>query len=126
MVENDGLTGHIIAAAIEVHRELGPGLMESTYEECLALELSLRCLHFERQLSLPISYKTATVLRSYRVDLVVENRVIIEIKTIEKILKLHEAQLLTYMKLSRFPVGLLINFNSAPLKDGIRRLVLSP
>lgn len=126
MSENDEFTGQIIGAAIEVHRELGPGLMESTYEECLALELSLRGFDFERQLSLPISYKTATVLRSYRVDLVVEKKVIVEIKTIEKILKLHEAQLLTYLKLSRIPVGLLINFNSVPLKDGIRRLVLSP
>ena len=126
MFENDELTEKIIGGAIEVHRELGPGLMESTYEECLALELYLRGFSFERQLSLPINYKTATVLRSYRVDLVVEKKVIVEIKTIEKILKLHEAQLLTYMKLSRIPVGLLINFNSAPLKDGIRRLVLSP
>ena len=126
MVENDELTGQIIGAAIEVHRELGPGLMESTYDECLALELSLRELRFERQVTLPINYKTATVLRSYRLDFVVEKKVIIELKTLEKILRLHEAQLLTYMKLSRIPVGLLINFNSIPLKDGIRRLVLSP
>ena len=126
MSGNGDLTGQIIGAAIEVHKELGPGLMESTYEECLALELSLHGLRFERQATLPISYKTATVLRSYRLDFVVEKKVIVEVKTIEKILKLHEAQLLTYMKLSRIPVGLLINFNSVPLKDGIRRLVLSP
>lgn len=126
MFENDEVTEKIIGAAIEVHRELGPGLMESTYDECLALELSLRGLRFERQGTLPISYKTATVLRSYRLDFVVEKKAIVELKTIEKILKLHEAQLLTYMKLSGIHVGLLINFNSAPLKDGIRRLVLFP
>ena len=126
MLENDQLTGQIIGAAIEVHRELGPGLLESTYEECLAVELGCRDLKFERQVSLPINYKSTTVLWSYRLDLVVAKTVIVEIKTIEKILRLHEAQLLTYMKLSRIPVGLLINFNSIPLKDGIRRLVLSP
>lgn len=124
MIENDPLTEKIIGLAIEVQRTLGPYLLESAYEDCLSLELMLRGLAFERQILLPFEYKSMTVRRGYRCDLVVENGVIIEIKTVEKLLKAHEAQVLTYLKLSGIGVGLLINFNAVPLKDGIRRLTL--
>jgi GxxExxY protein len=121
-VDGDPLTHRIIGAAIEVHRLLGPGLLESTYEECLCLELSLAGIPFERQLRLPIVYKSVTLLRAYRLDLLINKAVIVEIKTIEKILPLHEAQLLTYLRLSGLERALLFNFNSVPLKAGIRRL----
>lgn len=119
---NDTLTYRIIGAAIEVHRCLGPGLLESAYEECLCLELSLREIPFERQIPLPIVYKSITLLRAYKPDLLVNKEVIVELKTIDKILPVHEAQLLTYLKLSGFERGLLVNFNSVPLVSGIRRL----
>lgn len=119
---NDTLTYRIIGAAIEVHRSLGPGLLESAYEECLCLELSLREISFERQVPLPIIYKSITLLRAYKPDLLVNKEVIVELKTIDKILPVHEAQLLTYLKLSGFERGLLVNFNSVPLVSGIRRL----
>jgi GxxExxY protein len=122
MVENDPLTEKIIGAAIEVHTALGPYLLESAYEDTLDLELSLNGLRFRRQVLLPLNYKTMTVARGYRCDLIVENRVIVEIKTVERLTKAHDAQVLTYLKLSKLPVGLLINFNSVPLKTGIRRL----
>jgi GxxExxY protein len=122
MIENDPLTEKIIGAAIEVHKVLGPYLLESAYEDTLDLELSLNGLKFRRQVLLPLNYKTMTVGRGFRCDLIVENRVIVEIKTVEKLNKAHNAQVLTYLKLSKLPVGLLINFNSVPLKDGIKRL----
>ncbi len=119
---DDPLSYRIIGAAIEVHRLLGPGLLESAYEECLCLELTLREIAFERQVSLPIVYKSITLLRAYKPDLLVNKEVIVELKTIDKILPVHEAQLLTYLRLSGLERGLLFNFNSVPLVSGIRRL----
>ena len=121
-VHDDPLTHRIIGAAIEVHRLLGPGLLESTYEECLCFELSLLGIPFERQVPLPIVYKSMTLLRAYKPDLLVDHAVIVELKTVEKILPVHEAQLLTYLRLSGLERGLLLNFNSVPLKAGVRRL----
>jgi GxxExxY protein len=121
-VNDDPLTHRIIGAAIEVHRLLGPGLLESTYEECLCLELTLLGIPFERQVPLPIVYKSMTLLRAYKPDLLVDHAVIVELKTVEKILPVHEAQMLTYLRLSGLERGLLLNFNSVPLKAGIRRM----
>jgi len=117
----DAITSRIIGAAIEVHRELGPGLLEATYSQCLCLELSLGELRFSSQELLPLVYKSITIPRAYKPDFLVENAVVVELKTVEKILPVHEAQVLTYMKLSGMSAGLLINFNSIPLKSGIRR-----
>jgi GxxExxY protein len=118
------LTEQIIAAAIEVHRELGPGLLESVYEECLCHELSRRGMSFQRQAHLPVLFKGARLDAGLRLDLVVEDRVVVEVKAMERSLPLHEAQLLTYLKLSGKRVGLLVNFNVSVLKDGIVRRVL--
>ena len=118
------LTGKIICAAIEVHRVLGPGLLESAYEECLCKELALRQIPFERQIALPIEYKGVKVDCGYRLDLLVAGVVVVEIKAVESLLPIHEAQLLTYLKLGGWKAGLLINFNVPVLKQGIRRLVL--
>ena len=117
------LTGEIIGSAIEVHRTLGPGLLESAYEECLCRELSLRGIDFERQKSLPLSYKGIELDCCYRIDVIVGD-VVVEVKSVEKLLPIHDAQLLTYLKLSGRQVGLLINFNVPVLTDGIRRRVL--
>jgi GxxExxY protein len=122
--ENDLLTERIIGLAIEVHRHLGPGLLESAYEECLCYELKHNGFSLRRQVPLPVIYKTTKLDCGYRLDLVVENAVIIELKTVDRLLPIHEAQLLTYMKLSGIRTGLLLNFNTAVLKDGIRRLML--
>ncbi len=118
------LTKEIISAAIEVHRALGPGLLESLYEECLCRELSLRKVPFERQVPLPVEFKGLRLDCGYRLDLLVANTVVVEIKAVESLLSIHEAQLLTYLKLGGWKVGLLINFNVPVLKDGIRRRVL--
>jgi GxxExxY protein len=118
------LTGSIIGAAIEVHKSLGPGLLESAYEACLMHELAARRLGFRRQLELPVTYKGATLDVGYRLDLLVEDQVVVEIKAIEKVLPIHEAQLHTYLKLTGKRVGLIINFNSKLLVDGITRRVL--
>jgi len=118
------ITGQIIGAAIEVHRHLGPGLLESAYETCLAYELSQRGLQVERQKALPIVYKNIKLDQGYRIDLLVENRVIVELKVVEQLTDVHEAQLLSYLKFSGCPIGLLINFNVMLLKDGIRRFRL--
>jgi GxxExxY protein len=118
------LTRQIIGAAIEVHRELGPGLLESAYEECLCHELRLRGLAFERQVPLPLVYKGVKLDCGYRIDVLVERRVVVEVKSVECVLPIHEAQLLTYLKLGGWRVGLLINFNVPLLKDGIRRLIV--
>ncbi len=123
LLKHENLTESIIGAAIEVHKELGPGLMESAYEECLCHELSVRNLPFQRQVSLPVSYKKIKLDCGYRMDIVVGNTVVLELKSIETILPIHEAQLITYLKLSKLPVGLLINFNVPLLKDGILRRV---
>ena len=120
----DLLTGRIIAAAIEVHRALGPGLLETAYEECLCHELHLSDLRFERQVRLPVSYKDVQLDCGYRMDIVVERQVVLEIKSVETLLPVHSAQLLTYLKLSGLPTGLLLNFCTPVMKDGIKRLVL--
>jgi GxxExxY protein len=122
-MEINDLTGEVIGAAIEVHKALGPGLLESTYEECLCIELGLRNLPYERQKEIPIQYKGANLDCAYRLDVVVSNQLIVELKACESIQPIHEAQLLTYLKLSDLKVGLLINFNVPVLKEGIRRLV---
>ena len=123
MIYERELTEKIIASAIEVHRTLGPGLLESAYEVCLCRELSIRGLKFEKQKPLPISYKGILVECSYRMDMVVEKKVVVEIKTVDCLLDIHEAQLLTYLKLSNIHVGLLLNFHVRFLKDGLVRLV---
>src|SRR5271169_1516160 len=122
--EKDSRTGPIIGAAIEVHRHLGPGLLESAYEECLCHELHLLGLAFERQVALPVLYKGLQIDCGYKIDLIVEKEVILELKSVEKILPVHEAQLLTYVKLVSKRVGLLINFNVPLLTQGILRRVL--
>ncbi len=118
------LTGQIIGAAIEVHRELGPGLLESAYQTCLAQELKLRNLKFEKEKPLPVSYKGCQLDCGYRLDFLVEGKVVVELKAVEAIQPVHEAQLLTYLKLTGCRVGLLINFNVPVLKKGIIRRVL--
>ncbi|GMV99914.1 MAG: hypothetical protein AMXMBFR84_10530 [Candidatus Hydrogenedentota bacterium] len=117
------LTGAIIGAAIEVHRELGPGLLESAYEECLATELADRGFHVARQVMLPVCYKGRELDAGFRIDLLVDNQVIVELKSVGKIEPIHQAQLLTYLKLAGKSHGLLINFNVTVLKDGIKRMV---
>jgi GxxExxY protein len=117
------LTEIIIGAAIEVHKALGPGLLESAYEQCLCHELRLRGVQFERQRDLPISYKGVQLDCGYKLDLVVENIVVVELKSVDSLHPIHEAQLLTYLRLGGWNVGLLLNFNVAVLKDGIRRRV---
>jgi len=124
MLLQEQLTEQIIGSAIEVHRELGPGLLESAYEECLCHELHLRNLAFERQLELSVWYKGLKLDCGYRLDIVVENAVLVELKSIEQIPAIHHAQLLTYLHLSGKKVGLLINFNVSVLKNGILRRVL--
>ncbi len=116
-------TETIIGAAIEVHRHLGPGLLESTYEACLAHELTERGLKLERQKVLPVKYREILLDCGYRIDLLVENTVIVELKAVERLEAIHEAQLLSYLKLSGVPIGLLLNFNVIELRRGIRRLV---
>jgi len=123
MDENE-LSNKIIGAAIEVHKHLGPGLLESAYEECLCHELHLMGLSFERQKSLPVEYKGIKLDCGYRLDIVVEGKVVIEIKAIERLMPIHEAQVLTYLKLSGLKLGMLINFNQALIRDGIKRVVL--
>ncbi|MEX2672812.1 MAG: GxxExxY protein [Phycisphaeraceae bacterium] len=120
----DTLTGQVIGAAIEVHRTLGPGLLESAYERCLHWELKRLGLAVERQIQLPVSYKGLEFEEGYRLDLVVDERLVVELKTVEHLLPIHEAQLLTYLKLSNKQTGLLINFNVPFLRDGIKRMVL--
>jgi GxxExxY protein len=118
------LTEAIIGAAIEVHRQLGPGLLESSYRRCLCHELTLRGVPFEAERDLPVDYKGMRLDCGYRVDLLVDGRVLVELKAVEKLERIHEAQLLTYMRLGGWTVGLLINFNVPVLKDGIKRRVL--
>jgi GxxExxY protein len=122
---HEELTERLLGAAIEVHRALGPGLLESAYEECLCHELHLRGISFERQRPLPVKYKGVKLDCGYRLDLLVENKVIIEIKCVEHVLPVHEAQLLTYLKMTGMRVGLILNFNVPTLtKGGIVRKVL--
>ena len=117
------LTERVIGACIEIHRALGPGLLESAYEECLCYEPSQAGIRFERQKPLPVHYKDVKLDCGYRLDLVVEEKIIIELKAVESLLPIHEAQLLTYLKLSGITLGLLVNFNVAMLKQGIKRMV---
>lgn len=122
--ENTETTQRIIGAAIEVHRALGPGLLESAYQECLCRELTLRRVAFRRQLPLPVDYKGLRLDCSYRLDLLVRDHVVVEIKSVSALEPVHAAQVLTYMRLGGWTVGLLINFNVAILRHGIRRLML--
>ena len=122
-MENNELTKQVIGAAIEVHQHLGPGLLENAYEECLCHELGLRGLELRRQVNLPVRYKGVKLDRGYRLDIVVEKRLILEIKSVEKLLAIHEAQLLTYLKLSNSHLGLLLNFSAATMRQGIKRIV---
>jgi GxxExxY protein len=117
------ITHGIIAAAIEVHRHLGPGLLESAYQECVCYELSQMGLAFTREVHLPLSYKGLQLDCNYRIDLLVEDAVVVELKSVEQILPIHSAQLLTYLKASHKQIGLLINFNVLVLKNGIKRVV---
>lgn len=117
-------TESIIGAAIEVHKHLGPGLLESAYEECLCHELNLRSVPFQRQVPLPVIYKSTKLDCGYRIDLLVKNEVIVELKTADSILPIHEAQALTCMRLGGWKVGLIINFNVPIVVKGIKRLVL--
>lgn len=123
-VEFDDLSNRVLGCAIEVHRELGPGLLESTYEQCLAYELNKAGIPFKIQQPIPVSYKEIRLDCGYRVDLSVDDRLIIELKSVEQLLKIHEAQLLTYLRLANIRIGLLINFNVQILKRGIKRFVL--
>jgi GxxExxY protein len=120
-IERDPLTEKIIGAAIEVHKTLGPGLLESAYQECLCHELAALGLKFQREVALPVIYKSVKLDCGYRIDIVVENQVVVELKTVEKIAPVHEAQLLSYLKLTGIKTGLLLNFHVAVLKDGIIR-----
>ena len=119
----NSITESIISAAIAVHRELGPGLLESAYESCLVYELLQQGLTVERQKALPVTYRGVKIDCGYRIDLLVEDSVIVELKAVERIDPIHEAQLLSYLKLSGYQIGLLINFNVRMLKQGIKRLV---
>jgi GxxExxY protein len=114
----------IIGACIEVHRALGPGLLESIYQQCLAREFSLQGIPFQKEVSKPITYKDVVIECGLRLDFIVDNRVIIELKAVEKLLPVHKAQVLTYLKLTSCKLGLLINFNVPILKDGIERIAL--
>jgi GxxExxY protein len=124
MLRHEDVTEEVIGAAIEVHRELGPGLLESAYELCLCHELHLRGLAFEHQLDLPVKYKGISLDCGYRMDILVEGRVVIELKAVPKLVPVHSAQLLTYMRLSGVDTGLLLNFHEATLRDGLVRMVL--
>jgi GxxExxY protein len=124
LVHDSALSERVIKLAIDVHRHLGPGLLESTYEECLCFELRAAGTKFERQVALPVVCKTVRLDCAYRMDIVVERQLVVEIKSVDRLMSIHEAQMLTYLRLSGHKVGLLMNFNSAALKDGLRRLVL--
>jgi GxxExxY protein len=118
------VTDAVIASAIEVHRELGPGLLESIYEAAMNIELRLRGLNVERQVEVPMLYKGESLGSSYRVDLLVERDLVVELKAVDRLAPVHTAQLLTYLRLLKVPTGLLINFNQAQLRQGIKRVAL--
>lgn len=122
--QRDTLTEKVIGLAIEVHRELGPSLLESVYQKCLCHELNLCGFQFQNEIELPVVYKGMKFNQGFRMDILVENTLIIELKTVEQLRPIHEEQLLTYLRLTQCPVGLLINFNVDLLKNGIKRLVL--
>ena len=116
-------TGSIIEAAIEVHRALGPGLLESSYMTCLHHELTHRGLRFDSQRAVPIRYKDITLPSAYRIDLIVEEQIVVEIKSVDRLIPVHDAQLLTYLRMMNSPAGLLINFNVPRLLDGLKRVI---
>ena len=120
----DELSNKVLGCALEVHRELGPGLLESAYEQCLAYELNRAKVPFKLQVGLPVEYKQIKLDCGYRMDLLVDDRLIVELKSVDQLLKVHEAQILTYMKLAKVRVGLLMNFNVELLRKGIKRFVL--
>ncbi|HEX9454673.1 MAG TPA: GxxExxY protein [Candidatus Binatia bacterium] len=121
----DQISNQVIGCAIEVHREFGPGLLESAYQQCLSAELSRCRIPFQVQVDLPLSYKGMRLDCGYRIDLLVDKQLLVELKSVEQLLKIHEAQILTYMRLSKVNVGLLINFNVPVLKKGLKRFLLS-
>src|SRR5947199_7158684 len=123
-MEFDELSRSVIGCAIEVHRNLGPGLLESTYRQCLACELSHAQISFQMELPLPVLYKEMLLDCGYRIDVLVAGDLIVEIKSVESLLPIHQAQILTYMRLAKIPIGLLMNFNITKLQNGIKRLVL--
>ena len=122
MTENE-ISKKIIGAAIEVHKQLGPGLLESSYEVCLAYELKQLGLNVQTQVALPVVYKEVKLKAGYRIDVLVENKVIVEIKTVDSLADIHTAQLLTYLRLKNLKLGLLINFNSVRVIDGVKRII---
>ena len=124
MKDEDELTRLIIGAAIEVHRELGPGLLESVYQACLVMELDEIGLDVETEIPMPVVYKGTEIDQGYRIDILVNDEVVVELKTVEKLTDVHTAQILTYMRLGEYSTGLLINFNVKLLKNGIKRFVL--
>lgn len=124
VVNINDITGTIVDASLKIHRNLGPGLLERVYEECLCYELRKREIRFERQKLIPVLYDDIVIEGAFRLDLLVDGRVIVELKSVETILPIHEAQILTYMKLAQQPLGLLINFNVPLVKDGIKRFKL--
>ena len=124
--QRDSLSEQVIGLAIQVHRALGPGLLESAYEACLCHELSEHDIPFKRQVPLPVTYKGVQLDCGYRLDLTVAEKLMVELKSVDKILPVHHAQLLTYLKLSGFQTGLILNFNVPVLKDGIKRLIIAP
>ena len=123
-MELNRLTDTIIGAAIEVHSALGPGLLESAYQECLLFELNERGLKVKKEVPMPVVYKSITLEHGYRMDLLVEDRVVLELKSVEELTDVHLAQMLTYLKLGNYELGLLLNFNVKLLKHGIRRVIL--
>ena len=125
MLVQEGITEQVIAAAIQVHRVLGPGLLESVYEECLAFELTHRSLRFRRQVAVPILYGDRQLACGFRIDVLVEDEVVVELKAVERIRPVHEAQLMTYLRLAAKSVGLLINFNVLRLRDGLVRRAMT-
>ena len=123
-MERDPLTEKVIGCAIEVHRMLGPGLLESTYQQCLAHELKLNNISFQLEFPIPVDYKGTKLDCGYRIDMLIEDRLILELKAVDQIKNIHKAQLLTYMKLAKIETGLLMNFNVRKLADGIKRFKL--
>jgi len=122
-MDENALSNDVIGAAIEVHRQVGPGLLEAIYQECMAYELKVRGLKLAREVTLPVRYKGLEFPAAYRADLVVEDRLILELKAVDILLPVHAAQLLSYLRMSHLKLGLLINFNVARLKDGVKRIV---
>ena len=123
-LKHEELSRTVLQAAIEVHRQLGPGLLESAYEQCLAYELTLAKIPFKKEVGLPVDYKGMKIGCGYRIDFLIDALLVVELKSVDRLQKVHHAQLLTYMKLSKATVGLLINFNVEVLKQGIKRLAL--